>query len=393
MRILTVHNRYLYWGGEDESHQAQVRLLREHGHDVDVLLDDNARVATMGKLRAAATTVWASGGYQKIRGALRQQRYDLVELHNTFPLISPSAYYAARAEHVPAIQVLHNYRLACPGATLFRDRKPCNDCVGLRMAWPGVVHRCYRGSASASAVVAAMLTLHHAAGTWRRAVQLYVTPSEFARQKMIAGGLPADRVAVRPHFVHPDPGLGAHDGGYALFVGRLATEKGIATLLSAWEQGGVRLPLKIAGDGPLAPTVADAATRSPAIEWLGQRQRAEVDELMGRAALLIVPSEWYETFGLVAIEAFAKGTPVVAARIGAVAELVKDGSTGFLFEPGNAAELAAAVNRADAHPRERAAIGNRARAVYESMYTGKQNYARTLELYERVIAETTRNQG
>lgn len=391
VRVLTVHNRYLYWGGEDESHQAQVRLLREYGHDVDVLLEDNARLVELGRLRAAGTTVWSTEGYGKVRQVLRRQRYDVVELHNTFPLISPSAYYAARAEGVPVVQVLHNYRLVCSSANLFRDGRVCEECVGRSVPWPGVVHRCYRGSAAASAVVAAMLTVHRALATWQRAVDLYITPTEFARQTLIRGGLPPAKLAVRPHFVHPDPGPGAHRGGYALFVGRLAPEKGVASLLAAWQQPGVNVPLKLVGDGALAASVAAAAARAPGIEWLGARRRAEVDELMGEASFLVLPSEWYETFGLVAIEAYAKGTPVLAARIGAVAEVVQHGSTGLLFEPGNPAELAAAVAWASSHPRELVAMGDRARDVYATKFTAERNYARTLELYERVIAESSRN--
>lgn len=176
-----------------------------------------------------------------------------------------------------------------------------------------------------------------------------------------------------------------------LFVRRLAPEKGLANLISAWEQRDLRLPLKIVGDGPLATSVAAAAARHAAIEWLGPKPRAEVDEWIADASFVVLPSEWYETFGLVAIEAFSRGTPVIAARIAAIAELVEDGATGLLFEPGRPDHLAAAVDWATAHPRELAAMGDRARAVYEAKYTADSNYLRTLDLYQRVIANARRN--
>jgi glycosyltransferase involved in cell wall biosynthesis len=389
-RILSVHNRYLQSGGEDESQRAQVHLLRERGHDVDVLLEDNRRVAALGAARVARMTIWSDQGYNLVRGALKAQPYDLVEFHNTFPLISPSAYYAARAERVPVVQVLHNYRLICPTATLYRDGHVCEDCVGKPVAVPGVAHGCYHGSRAASAVVATMLAAHRLMRTWSHAVDLFVTPTHFARRKLIEGGLPAEKLVVKPHFVHPDPGPGAHAGGYGLFVGRLAPEKGIATLIAALELSQAQMPFKIVGHGPEAHRVAVAATRDRRIEWLGQRPRAEVSELMGEAAFLVLPSEWYETFGLVIIEAYAKGTPVVAAGIGAVAELVEPDSTGVLFAPGRADELAAAIDWAAHHPTELATMGQRARAMYQRKYTAAENYRQLADLYSRVIAHARR---
>jgi glycosyltransferase involved in cell wall biosynthesis len=381
VRVLTVHNRYQHHGGEDESQASHAGLLREHGHTVDELFEDNARVAELGAARVAARTVWSMEGYRRVRAALRRSRYDLIEAHNTFPLISPALYYAAHAEGVPVMQVLHNYRLVCPSATLYRDAHVCEDCLRQPVPWPGVVHGCYRESRAASAAVASMIVGHRLLGTWRRVVDLYVTPTEFTRRKLIEGGLPADRIAVKPHFVHPDPGLGEHRGGYALYVGRLAPEKGLGTLLAAWRQLARPFPLKVVGDGPLAARVEAA----PGIEWHGSRGRAEVLELMGEASFLVIPSEWYETFGLVAIEAYAKGTPVLASRIGAVAEVVQDGATGRLFEPGRAEELAALVDWAVSQPARLTEMGKQARAVYEACYTAERNYQLLLDLYARAI--------
>lgn len=205
--------------------------------------------------------------------------------------------------------------------------------------------------------------------------------TQFARQKFIQGGFPAEKIVVKPNFVHRDPGVGTGSGGYALFVGRLSVEKGLDTLLAAWEELGTQLPLKIVGDGPLADRVIKAAEKLESVEWLGRKSMAEVYNLMGEATVVIFPSKWYETFGRVAVEAFAKGTPVIAANIGAIAELVEDGRTGLHFQPGNAVDLATQVEWALAHPQELATMRQEARKEFETKYTAKENYRQIMEIY------------
>src|SRR5206468_2050887 len=175
--------------------------------------------------------------------------------------MSPAAYYAARAEGAAVVQTLHNYRLLCPSATFFREGRVCEDCLGKFAPWPGVVHACYRNSIRASAAVAAMITIHGAAHTWERSVDRYIALTQFSRGKFIAGGLPADRICVKPNFVSPDPGPGAGRGGYALFVGTLVEGKGVLTMLRAWERLPRNLELKLIGDGPLADDVQRSEER------------------------------------------------------------------------------------------------------------------------------------
>jgi glycosyltransferase involved in cell wall biosynthesis len=217
--------------------------------------------------------------------------------------------------------------------------------------------------------------------TWIKAVDVYVALSEFSRQKFIEGGFPAEKIVVKPNFVEPDPGLGEGQGGYALFVGRLSFEKGVDTMLAAWEQLGPQLPLKIVGDGPLAGHVAEVTQKLPYVELLGRKPLAEVYDLIGAAKLLIFPSEWYETFGRVAVEAFAKGTPVIAADIGAIAEIVDHGRTGLRFRPGDPEDLAAKVEWAQAHANEIRQMRHEARAEFEAKYTAKDNYRQLMEIY------------
>jgi glycosyltransferase involved in cell wall biosynthesis len=241
------------------------------------------------------------------------------------------------------------------------------------MPWPGIAHRCYRGSRATTATVAAMLTIHRAARTWDNAVDAYIALTEFARRKLIEGGLPASKIHVKPNFVHPDPGVADGSGGYALFVGRLTPEKGLLTLLAAWERLDGMIPLKIVGDGPLQSPVREAERRFKCIQWLGQCPTQETHRLIGAATMLIFPSTWYETFGRVAIEAFAKGTPVIASNLGAMAELVDHGRTGYLFPAGNAVALADTIQQMVASANDLKSMRRAARAEFEGKYTAEQN--------------------
>lgn len=234
-----------------------------------------------------------------------------------------------------------------------------------------------------SAAVAASSAAARAAGLWRGGVALWVANSEFVRAQLVAGGYPAERIAVKPNFVHPDPGPGTHEGDFALFAGRLSAEKGVATLLGAFEALGGRIRLKVAGDGPLAGAVREAAGRIPGIEWLGSLGAAVVRDLMGEARVLLAPSESYETFGRVAIEAFARGTPVIASDIGGLAELVTPERTGLLVRPGDLDDLAKAVDWLWAHPAEAAAMGRAAREEFERRYTAAAGERMLLEVYDR----------
>jgi glycosyltransferase involved in cell wall biosynthesis len=385
MKILAVHNRYQRPGGEDQVFVDETALLEARDHRVVRYEVHNDQVERVNRLTLAKDTVWNTSAYRELRAMIRRERPDVVHFHNTLPLVSPAGYYAARAEGVPVIQTLHNYRLLCPVALFFRDGRVCEDCMGKAVPWPGVVHECYRGSRAASGVIATMLTVHRVLRTWTEMVDVYVALTEFARSKFIEGGLPAGKIVVKPNFVAPDPGRGQGGGGYALFVGRLAPEKGTGTMLAAWERLGTRIPLKVVGDGPLRDRVVEAAARRSNMEWLGHRPVEEVHALMGKADMLVFPSEWYETFGRVAVEAFATGTPVIAADIGAVAELVEHGRTGLEFRPGDPEDLVTQVEWALSHPAELRRMRDEVRAEFEAKYTAERNYRALIEIYEAAL--------
>lgn len=385
MQILSVHNLYQIRGGEDESCESEERLLRERGHQVDIYRKHNYWVQSLSKLQLATRTVWSAEAYRQIKAKLRaNQPYDIVHIQNFFPLISPAVYYAAKSEGIPVVQTLRNYRLLCPNALFFRAGQVCEDCLGKVIPYPGVVHGCYREDKAASLTVAAMITAHRGLKTWTRMVDRFIALTHFARNKFIEGGLPAEKIVVKPNFVHPDPGCGEGLGGYALYVGRLSVEKGLDTLLTAWDLLSQAMPLKIVGDGPLADYVREACAANPKIEWLGRQPMPEVHRLMGEASFLIFPSKWYETFGRVAVESFAKGTPVVAANIGAIAELIENQRTGLLFDPGDPADLAEKVNWLMAHPPKLTAMRQEVRREFETKYTAAINYQKLIEFYQTI---------
>jgi glycosyltransferase involved in cell wall biosynthesis len=306
---------------------------------------------------------------------------------NIFPLISPSAYAAAQEEGVPVVQTLGNFRMFCSNALLMRDNQVCEDCLGKWVAWPAVVHGCYRDNRFASAVLVAMQAFHRARRTWQRNVDLYVALSQFSRRKYVDNGLPENKIAVKPNFVFPDPGPGQGRGNYAIFAGRLSSEKGIDTLLSAWQLLKRPVPLKIAGDGPMADRVRAAAQQNPLIEWLGRRTIEDLLALIGDATCLVMPSICYENFPRTIVEAFSKGTPVIASRMGAMAEIVRDGSTGRFFAPGNSRELSETVDLLFSNTSVLAGMRQAARREYEDNYTADANYDMLMALYRKVIGE------
>lgn len=381
MRVLLVHNYYQQPGGEEQIFATEAAMLESHGHQVMRYTIHNDQIANANPFLLAKNTLWNSTVHQELRSLVQREKPDIAHFHNTFPLISPAAYYALQAEGVPVVQTLHNYRLLCPNALFFRDGKVCEDCLGKPIPLPGIIHGCYRGSRTASAVVAANISFHSWVGTWSKAVDVFIAYSHFAMDKFIQGGLPAEKLAFKTNFLHPAPQPGEGKGGYGLFVGRLSVEKGLGVMLDAWRKLNGKIPLKILGDGPMAGLVTEAAIEMPEIEWLGRRPLEEVYEIVGDAAFLIFPSEWYETFGRVAIEAFARGTPVVASKIGAITELVDHGRTGLHFRPSDPVDLADKIQWLLDHPTELRQMRQEARTEFEKKYTAEDNYRRLMEIY------------
>jgi len=384
MNIFMVHNRYRDSGGEDLSFRMEVDMLRRNGCHVETLVEDNERVAQLGQVRTAMRSIWSPEIFQRVRIALRNGRFDVLHVQNFFPLISPSVYYAARAEGVPVVQSLRNYRLICPAGTFYRDGRICEDCLGRTIPWPGVQRACYRNSVFGSSVVGGMLAVNHGLGTWFRLVDAYIAMTETMRDKFVQGGFPPEKIFVKSNFLDPDPLPGSGDGNFALFVGRLSQEKGIATLLKAWETAGPDIPLKILGTGPLKDVVT--ASAGPAVEFLGWQSEEEVLRLMGLARFIVIPTEWYEGHPRTAVEALARGLPIIASRIGAMTEMIEDGRSGLLFTAGDADDLAAKLRWALVHGERMAEMGREGRNVYTRRYTASANYPQLRAIYQHAIA-------
>jgi len=380
VRVLVVHNRYQLPGGEDAVVNAEIDLLRSRGHVVETYLRDNRELDGLNALDAFTQTVWSRRTTRDIVTMIGAFRPDVVHAHNTFAVVSSAVYWAASRAGVPVVQTLHNFRLLCVQAMFLREGRVCEDCLG-RVPWRSVSHRCYRGSAVQSAALATMLGVHRALGTYRNKVARYIALTEFCRGKFIEGGLPASRVAVKPNFVDiarpPDT---PRRGG--LYVGRLSEEKGIDTLSQALcETDGVTID--VIGAGPQQ----QMAEGRPQLRMLGWLTPTDVHARMRNASYLVMPSIWYEGFPRTLVEAFANGLPVIASRLGSLAELVEHGRTGLLFEPSSPRELARQLAWADAFPEKMRVMGENARREYESKFSPRENYRALTAIYDDAIAE------
>jgi glycosyltransferase involved in cell wall biosynthesis len=397
VRIVIVHNSYRQRGGEDTVFEQERELLRSAGHDVAVYHRTNAEIDGFSAPQRALLplrTIWADDACAEFVQLLRSHRPDLVHVHNTFVLISPAIYGACRQFGIPIVTTLHNYRLLCPAATFFRNGGVCEECVqhGLLRS---VQHGCYRNSRLATATVAATLAYHRSRNTWADSDCL-IALTQFARDKFASSGIPADKLVIKPNFVYPDPGPGDEVRNGPLFVGRLTEEKGVRTLLAAWELLPRDVPLTIIGDGPLKGELMARArnVHLDKIHFTGALAREQVLQAMKRASFLIFPSEWYESFAMTILEAYACRTPVIASNLGVMPEVVHQGATGVLFEPANPRALAECVRATVWDAETVRDMGQRARRTYLANYTASRNLEILIGIYERCIrARSASTQG
>ncbi|MBI4569149.1 MAG: glycosyltransferase family 4 protein [Planctomycetes bacterium] len=393
-RVLVLHNRYRFRGGEDSVVDEETALLRAHGHAVTLHLTDNEFALSRGRwatLRALAAGAWSPPSYEAARALCRETRPTVAHVHNFWFRLSPSVLAACRDEGVPVALSLHNFRLVCAGALLLRDGRPCEDCVG-RAPWRGVWHRCYQNSFLASAAVARMMARGRGPrGTWATAVDRYLVPSEWARQVFLRAGFDPERIGVLPGFA-PAPAAAAGpasprapgEGLRVVYLGRLSAEKGLICLLDAWEQARLApgATLTLAGDGPLASLLARRAAAGPRrVVLTGQLARERALGLLHGADALVLPSECYETFGLVIIEAFAHGVPVIATRLGGVPALLEEGEAGLLFPAGDRAALAHCLETVQNDADLRRRLAGRGLVAWRERFAATRHYESLIDGY------------
>ncbi|MEW1547784.1 glycosyltransferase family 4 protein [Streptomyces tsukubensis] len=394
MHILVVHNRYssAQPSGENQVVDQEVALLRAAGHRVELFerrSDDIAARSLPGKAAVPLLVPWNPAVRKELAARLRTDRPDVVHVHNVFPLLSPAVLAACADAGVPAVATLHNYTQVCPPGTLHRDGRLCTECVGSPLALPAVRHGCYRNSRAATVPLALGLSVNRR--RWWSGVERFFCISAAQRDILVRSGMPPERLVVKHNFV-PEPGARrSGPGEHLLFLGRLAETKGVRLLMAAWDalaaDGGVGVPLVLAGAGPLEGEVTAWAAGRDDVRYAGLYDPAQCREAVARSVAVVAPSMSLETFGLVVAEAMAAGVPAVAAGHGAFVELVDDGVTGLLHQPGDRDSLASCLRRITADPARNRELGRAARRRYEQDFSPDVGLKRLEHQYRSAIAD------
>jgi len=385
LRILICHNTYQQKGGEDTVVDAEYQLLHAHGHEVKKYIVSNDDIKGFAsKISAAFSLNYSIESKNNLAAVLDKFRPDIVHFHNTFPLLTASVYDACIERHIPVVQTLHNYRFICPTALLMLHGKPCENSLRKSAYW-AVRYKVYRQSFIGTFFLARMIEYHKKAGTWQKKVNRYIALTAFAKDKFVQAGFPASKVAIKPNFTSTDllPLPDKEQATFALFVGRVSEEKGIRTLLEAFN--GMDIPLKIAGNGPLLHELSKVSCSH--VEWLGEQTPSQISLLLRHAQFIIVPSLCYETFGMVMIEAFSQSLPVLCSNIGSMQEIVEDGVSGKHFVAGDVEDLQLKVRELFQSPSLCAQLGEAARYTYEQRYTPAANYEQLIKIYQEAMAD------
>jgi glycosyltransferase involved in cell wall biosynthesis len=392
LQVLVVHNRYRSGqpSGEDRVVDQEIALLADAGHDVNIFerrSDDIAAMSIAGKVAVPLRVPWNREARASLAARLRALRPDVVHIHNTFPLLSPSVLAACIDVGVPTVATLHNYLMVCPSGTLYRGSRVCTDCVGATPL-PSVRHGCYRNSSLATIPLAVSLLANRR--HWWSGVTRFFCISAAQRRVLVESGMPAERLAVKHNFVVDSGKRRTGRGEHLLYLGRLNEEKGVRLLMSAWDRlaasSGAGVPLVVAGTGPLQGEVQRWAQARDDVRYVGMLSRAACSELVARAIAVVAPSVWLETFGLVIVEAMTAGVPAVAAGHGAFGELVEDGVSGLLHRPGDATSLAECLRRIVVDAEANRAMGSAARLRYEKDFSPVAGLDNLIAGYEDAIA-------
>ena len=359
-------------------------MLRRYGHEVVTLTrhNDDLRIGVGGLFSMLHNRTFAAA----VDDAIKDHRPDVMQCNNLFPTMSTSAYGVARRHRVAVVQALRNYRTFCANGCLYRDGQVCRTCLDQPVALSGIVHKCYRDSRAASGMMALIQAYGRATGVRGRAVDAFITPSKFAMRLHIDNGFPESKMFSRPNFVDPEPAFQSEvaDDAAAVFIGRITPEKGLATLLAAWQNHPTPRRLVIVGDGPQRSELEQRHRDDPRVVWRGRVPSTEVVAELSAARYLVMPSQWYETFGRTIVESLACGTPVVVADHGAMAELVTP-DVGEAFTPGDVSELTASIDKMESiSAGAYTTMRQQSRDLHQTQYTAGQSYRGLMRVYQSV---------
>ncbi len=393
-RVLQVHNQYSPgWGGEDTVVQLEAQLLRNRGHIVDQFKASTADLKNGTRFRqilAVPSFFWSSRSYKGLRRMIADFQPDVVHVHNTFPKLSPSVFWASRRAGVPVVQTLHNFRHVCANALLLRDGKRCEQCVG-RLPWPALQNRCYSNSLARTAVVATINSLHRMLGTYTRAVDAYILLNDFSREIFLRGDFPSHKLVVKPNFV-PVSSLGnVPRKPQIVFAGEFTRNKGLPLLMEAWSTAALdNFNLVLIGDGPGRKSMKEQYANVPRVTWCGRLPRSSVLEQLAASRFLVFPSLAYENCPMVVLEALSAGTPVVAANHPSLRSMIGHQREGLLFEAGDPLALAAALQDALATDDETwSRWSGAARSTQAERFSEDASYGQLMVIYRSVIQSKT----
>ena len=391
MRILQVHNRYKTPGGEWTVLNQENGLLKQN-HDVDQFLIKNSEhlVTLTDKAKLIFKTHYNHQSKLLIKEQLQKRKYDVMHVHNFFPLLTPSIFEAARELGVPSVLTLHNYRLIHPNGLMYHKGKIDQRSIqgsAYRCVWDGV----YRNSKLQTAVVAHMIEYHRKKGTWNRYPTAFIALSKFSKNKFAEGGIPADRIFIKPNFLkdpcieYDDLEISSEKLNRFLFLGRISHEKGIEDLIRCWMERSIPAELWIAGEGPLKKKLQQKTKGEKTIKWLGQCEKIDILKLLSNSKALLFPTKWYEGMPLIIIEAMSMGCPVISSDIGNPKNMIAHKINGLLFEPGKMADLYKNISWIIRNPKKSKKLGENARMKYEELYTPEKNYDILLSIYQNAI--------
>ena len=381
MKILHVHNRYRFVGGEDIMYESIVRMLRQKGHKVFTFERKSDNVQGLwGKTHAFTKGIYSRSAKKEFSAILMTEHPDIVHVHNTYPLISPSVLVASREFGVPVVMRCPNYRLICPTGLHFRNGAVCELCNGGREYWC-VLKNC-RGNIFESVSYALRNVVARKWRLFQDNVTLFVPPSEFVKYSLVDASFPGEQIVVIPNMVSiPDSAVDPCHREYIAYAGRISPEKGIDTLLAAARE--TRLPVRLTGDYSAMPEIINTAP--PNAYFVGHLGHDQFHPFYLKARFVVVPTLCFETFGLTAAEAMSHGLPVIASKIGGLPEVVEDGVTGFLFEPGDPDELAEKMKLLWENPDLCRRMGEAGREKAIREYSEDVYYERLIAVYEKAI--------